>query len=333
MSCAKLYIDDADAYSRFGVLVTDASYNELVAFPSMKAFEANAWPEEDGKEFDLSSPALDTKEISLECMFESSWKFNDFLGYLSDKGYHAFRFTDIGRTYRLRLVSQPGYELYSGSGVVKFTFADDFPRDTEYTYQEPVNTVTISAGYELDGRDLSDYGVLVLDGSDEEIRKAPAVKKNLLQDFQYRDGAIYDGEFVKFQTKDVALKCLMRAPTWVEFWRNRDALLHDLTRLSVKRNDAGYDYSDAERRLFFDKWYEEYPCYYANCQTEEFGISNGVWWTFTLTLVFTSFRIEETDYLLASEAGELILTEDEEYYIDSRDYADKKEENIRINAC
>ena len=39
-------------------------------------------------------------------------------------------------------------------------------------------------------------------------------------------------------------------------------------------------------------------------------------WEFTLKLVFTSFRIGETEFLLSSEAGEFIITEDGEFYID-----------------
>lgn len=318
----QFYIDDMDAYLRFGVFIAKDSYNELVAFPALKSVEANDWPEEDGKEFDLSSPALNTETVNIELAFTSGWKSADFLGLLSDMAYHDFRFTSLGRTYRLRLASQSSYELFPGLSTAKFTFSNDFPREAEYVYREPANALPIPKGYEIDERDLSDYGVLILEGSDEEICKSPTVKKNLLQDFKTRDGALYDGEFVKFQTKEVALKCLMRVPAMGEFWRNRDALLYDLTKLSIKRNEAGYDYKDAERRFFFDKWYEEYPCYYKSCRTEEFEVANGVWWKFTLTLVFTSFRIEETDYLLASEADELIQTEDEEYYIDIRDYAD-----------
>ena len=80
-------------------------------------------------------------------------------------------------------------------------------------------------GYEIDDKDLSDYGVVVLQGSNAEILKAPTVKKNLLQNFKRQDGAIYDGEVVKFQTKEVSLKCLMRTRTIEAFWRNHDRLL------------------------------------------------------------------------------------------------------------
>ena len=130
---------------------------------------------------------------------------------------------------------------------------------------------------------------------------------------------IYDGEYVKFQTKDVNLKCLMRAPDFETFWRNRDALLHDLTKLSAKTDDEGYEYEDAERIFYVDEWSESYPCYYKSCKTVDFNPLGGIWWEFTLTLVFTSFRFGDTEYLLASEAGEFIITEDEEYYIDLGD--------------
>lgn len=43
--------------------------------------------------------------------------------------------------------------------------------------------------------------------------------------------------------------------------------------------------------------------------------------TFNLTLEFTVFRMDGIDYLLATEAGELVVTEDGEYYIDLNTYA------------
>lgn len=100
------------------------------------------------------------------------------------------------------------------------------------------------------------------------------------------------------------------------FWRNHDALLYNLTRLTTKSDDEGYEYSDAERTFYCDEWSESYPCYYKSCQTSNFMLNGDVWWEFTLKLVFTSFRIGETEFLLASEAGEFIITEDGEFYID-----------------
>ena len=314
----QLYIDGKDA-SDYGMISIWGSYNELVAFPNSKTPDSNDWAEEDGKEFDLSAIALDSKDVTLEFGFFDEWKFNDFVALLSDMGYHDFNFPQLGRTFRLRLSSQSSFEMFNSSERSKFVFAHDFPPPADYVYEEPVNLYTMSKGYELDDVDLSAYGVILLKGSNQEILKSPAVKKNLLQNFKYQDGAIYDGQFVKFQTKDVNLKCLMRAPDFDTFWRNRDALLYDFTRLSVKTDAEGYEYEDAERIFYVDEWSESYPCYYKSCKTEHFNPLGGIWWEFTLTLVFTSFRLGDTEYLLASESGEFIITEDEECFIDLGD--------------
>lgn len=312
----QLYIDGKDVFTELGVATLQGNYGELAAFPPLKAVKSNDWPEEDGREFDLSSVALNTKDITLEFGFFDEWKFNNFVNVLSNMGYHDFRFPHLGRTFRLRLSSQNSFEMYSRTQRSKFTFANDFPWPEDYVYRQPSNPLPMPKGYELDSVDLSEYGILILKGSNAEILKTPAVKKNLLRNFKREDGAVYDGEYVKFQTKDVNLKCLMRAPDMDTFWRNRDALLHDLTGLSVKRDDEGYEYSDAERIFYVDEWTEGYPCYYKSCKTEHFSPLGGIWWEFTLTLVFTCFHLEDTEYLLASEEGEFIITEDEEYYID-----------------
>ena len=204
-----LYIDGKDAFIHYGMISIWGSYNDLVAFPTLKSVDNNDWPEEDGKEFDLSSVSLDTKNITLEFGFFSEWKFNNFVAMLSDIGYHDFNFPQLGRSFRLRLSLQNSFEMYNSSERSKFIFADDFPRPDDYVYQEPVNSISMPKGYEIDNKDLTDYGVMLLKGSNAEILKTPAVKKNLLQNFKYQDGAVYDGEYVKFQTKDVTLKCLM----------------------------------------------------------------------------------------------------------------------------
>lgn len=314
-----LYIDGKDIFADYGMISIWGSYNDLVAFPALKTPESNDYPEEDGTEFDLSSVALDSRNITLEFGFFSEWKFNDFVSTLSDMGYHDFCFPQLGRTFKLRLSSQTSFEIYNNSERSKFTFVDDFPRPVDYLYREPVNSIPMPKGYEIDDKDLTDYGVMLLKGSNAEILKTPTVKKNLLQNFKSQDGAIYDGEYVKFQTKDVNLKCLMRAPDFETFWRNRDAFLHDLTKLSSKTDDEGYGYKDAERIFYVDEWSEGYPCFYKSCKTESFNPLGGIWWEFTLTLVFTCFRLGDTEYLLASEAGEFIITEDGENFIDLGD--------------
>ena len=292
------YIDGQDAYSLYQVFVTDGGYKDLVAFPALKAIDSNNWAEEDGEEFDLSAPVLDTRELSIRFAFHGhNARFGTFIEQLSDGAYHDFNFSDIGKTYRLRMISQPDMSQVSTLGVFSLRFADDFPL-ADYNYVSPQSSIVPEQGYELDERDLSKYGVYVLRGSETEILKSPAVKKNLLQDIKTQSGAIYDGEYVFFQTKEVKLNCLMRADTLQEFWCNYNAFLYDLSR-------------PEERALFVHSTGYECPCYYKSCSVSKFSPQGKIWFEFSLVFVFTSFRVGE-EFLLAAEDGTLIITEDNE---------------------
>jgi hypothetical protein len=305
----KLYIDGKDAYSLYGVFITDGGYNELVAYPSLKKVESNDWAEDDGIEPDLSSLVLDTRELSIKfACHGTNARFGAFIELLSDMAYHTFDFRETGKTYRLRMVTQPNLDIVKSLGVFSLRFADDFPL-YGYTYQEPSGGISSPVGYELDGRSLADYGICVLQGSETEVLKSPAVKKNLLQNIASRSGAIYDGEFVVFQTKEVKLNCLIRAKTLQEFWLNYHAFLYDLIRPD-------------ERMLYVDATGYEYPCHYKSCTVENFSPTGKIWFQFSIVLVFTSFRVESDEFLLASEDGALIITEQDDYAINLSVYGD-----------
>ena len=47
----QLLIDELDMYTKHGISIIKGSYNNLVAFPTLKDPEKNDWPEEDGQEF------------------------------------------------------------------------------------------------------------------------------------------------------------------------------------------------------------------------------------------------------------------------------------------
>lgn len=303
----RFFIDGKDAYTEYGVYVEEGGYNELLKYPSLKSVDTNDWQEEDGIEPDLMDTRLDVKEIALKIILSGTYyRWGGLIETLSDKAYHTFDFKEIGRSYRLRLVSNPNTELAARLGFVTLKLADDFPLDG-YTYAEPESTVGTYGDYELDGRPFTDYGVRVLEGTLDEVEKSPDVKTNLLRNIITLNGAIYDGENVTYKTKDVKVNCLMRAGTLQEFWRNYDALLYDLSK-------------PEQRMLYVDETGYEYPCYYKSCSVSEFYASEKIWLKFTLTLCFTSFRLEDDEFLLASEAREIITTEDGEYAIDLGKY-------------
>lgn len=310
----KFFLDGVDAYKKYGVFVEVDGYKGLVSRPPFKTIDFNDWSEYDGIDADLSSPVLDTKDFSITFCSDNSDYVADMLYKLSDESYHDFDFREIGRVFRLRLVDQPSKDVFYHLERFSLNLADDYPFEN-YEWLSPVNVGVEQNDYELDEVSFSKYGVWVLEGSDEEIEKSPAIKKNLLVNINSRKGAIYDGEKVVFQSKDVSLKCGMKVRDIGTFWRNYNALFYALIQ-------------PGERQFYSERLGESYPCYYKKIDCKEFDIISGViWCEFTLTLVFTCFRVGELMYLLASEDNELIMLEelDEEnnpVYVDLKYYGD-----------
>lgn len=305
MMSGRFYIDGKDAFTEYGIYVQEGGYNELVAYPPLKAVTSNDWQEEDGIEPDLSEPTLNTKEFSLKIVLsgkENRW--GGFIELLSDKAYHTFDFREIGRSYSLRLVSNPNTDLATLLGFITIKLADDFPL-SEYAYKEPESSLYGSDNYELDGKPFSDYGVIVLDGTFDEIEKSPDVKTCLLRNIKKLNGALYDGEKVTYKAKDVKINCLMKAASLTELWRNYDALLYNLVQ-------------PEQRMLYSEETGYEYPCHYKSCSVSEFYGSDKIWLKFTITLCFISFRLEDDEFVLATETRDLVVTEDGEFAIDLR---------------
>lgn len=299
----RLYIDGLDAYATWGIYVVSRGYNELIAFPSLKTVEYNDWHEEDGIDADLYDPQLNTREAQLNIAGNAGYEqLCEFITHLSDGAYHVFDCRSIGRTYTLRLIQAPSLTInfYNALDFITLKFADDFPLH-DYAYIEPHSTVTTYADYLIDERPLTDYGVRVLEGSLAEILKPAQVKQNLMRNIVTLPGASYDDSRVTFKSKDVKIRCLMRAKSLPELWHNYDALLYDLTR-------------PGERELYVAPLGQSFPCHYKNATVNEFYPDGKIWLDFSLTLTFTrDFRINNDFIILVAEDGSIITTEDEQY--------------------
>ena len=140
--------------------------------------------------------------------------------------------------------------------------------------------------------------------------KSPTAKRNMLSQIQTKDGQIYDVKQLFFSTKDVTFKCEMCADSIEQFWKCYDAFFYDLIQ-------------PEERALYVGYTDEEYPCYYKKSSGFKIlSLSGTVRISFSFTLVFTVFRIGETDYILGSEDDERIVLEDDgETCIDMKYYA------------
>ena len=300
----RLFIDGNDAYLKYGVYVVSGGWNELVAFPPLKSVDSNDWQEEDGIEADLSSPVLNTREVSITFAYGGLFsRYVSFIQLLSDGAYHEFDCAYIKRKYRLRMTQHPSLDIVELLGTATIKFSDDYPLDG-YSYKEPKSTVMPNDDYTIDDVPFTKYGCRVLQGSLAEVMRTAAVKQNLLLNIQTKSGAIYDGLNVRYKSKDVKLSCLMRAETLDELWRNYDALLFDLIRPN-------------ERTLFVNELEQDFPCFYKSCDVSDFFPDGKIWLEFTLTLTFThSFRLDDNYFVLATEDGVIVFTEDGERAID-----------------
>lgn len=289
----KLYIDGIDIWQQYGVFVVEGGYNDLVAMPPLKDVESNDWHEEDGIEADLSSPVLNSREVSIK--FAVSGVFSRFVALmtmLSDGAYHDFNCVSIGRQYRLRLVNENSRKIVRPLETVTLRFADDFParhiqrfeataRTAQNHEASPSSTTMQVDDYYLDGHRLTAYGARVLQGSLAEIVKKPQVKKNLYRNIKTVTGAIYDGKDVRYQAKDAKLNLLFRATTLEELWNNYDALLFNLTR-------------PYEHVLAVTATEEAFYCSYKSCSVKDFYPDGQIWLEVRLTLTVYS-RVTSED--------------------------------------
>lgn len=232
----KLYIDSNDAYSVYGVFVTEGGYNSLIAYPSLKPVEVNDWPEENGIELDLSAPKLSSREISLP-IAQRGGNIDNLIQDLSQGAFHEFTFTSLSRSYDLRYKGISNYNYFDDLQLMTLILIDDFPL-SGYSYVNPSGGIASSRGFTLDSKDFADYGIVPLEGSIGSLLKPREVKPNLTIDTRYINGSIYDGEGVYFKSKEATLYLLLRANTIANMWRNYDAFLYDLIRPNARTISA-----------------------------------------------------------------------------------------------
>lgn len=306
---AMLQIDNININTKYGVTLVNGWSKSLVQYPPLKTPKGNKWRDEDGEDIDLSTPVLNSRNISISFgVHGANYDLTGFMEMLSDKGYHIFRFEELGKSYKLRLVDQSGLKLAPTLGIFTLSFADDDPL-YDYNYKTPESN-TLSQGYSINyseivdnkikttTNDLALYGITLLEGSLTELEKTPKVKPSLLRNINSQSGAIYDGEVVNFEAKDVKLNLLMKADTIASFWINYNAFLYDLVRPD-------------ERELYLPYKLVKYPFYYKSSSVNRFNIINDIIrCEFSITLQFTSFRTKHHEYILSSELEEMIITED-----------------------
>ena len=316
----KLFIDGNDAYDEYGVFVEQYGYKELIQMPSFKSITTTEWDEYDGEEPDLLNPMLDSKTFGIQFCLTDIYGAGDLYELIADGAYHIFNFVELGKSYKLRLVSNPSRSSFVKVGKVTINFADDFPpyvpddsadfEPDEYNHALVETPFTAAPsgfkqqGYMLDDIDFSLFGIYLLEGTDDNVQKAPNVRENLSVNAKDLPGLEYDDEKVLYRAKDASLKLGIHATDIADFWQRWYSFFAVLLKPEL-------------RSFYNDTTLEDFECYYKSNGVTKFDIlANGrVWCEFTVTLRFTSNRPEGNYLILATEDDEIVITEEDEAQI------------------
>ncbi|MFJ1439288.1 hypothetical protein ACILPE_06080 [Capnocytophaga canimorsus] len=246
----------------------DGSLASLLSYPALKTTAKNDWAEHHGTEYDLQNLYLKSKEITLKITLPIS-QWEDFKNLILTNLYADYYFSMIDRTYRLRFVGFGKTEHFAGSIITEIKLSDDEPMKG-YVYENPEFNA-YDTGATLNGKKLSDYGVLLLQGSKEEIIKKSNIKNTLIIENPPKHGVFTYTRPLVFQERTATLKCFIHQDK-VDFFKGYEAFLYDLT----KFNGSVLSYQN-----------KAYPCIYKESKITDFSMQeNKIWCEFDLNLIF-----------------------------------------------
>lgn len=287
------HIDGIDIYTEFGVFI-ESGYDGLLSFPALKEPDKNDWPEEHGIEVDLTEPRLQTQEITIDFAFVRGFSWHPFYYFLTTSGKRTIEIPGLKRSWLLRVVEMPKLENYDGADIFSVKFVEDTPV-IPVDYPTANARGLLTSVLLLDGKTWDKYGIIVTDGLDD-LERAPQLKKALARTNSKMNGQLYDEDFVRYAEKEVTFRCCFNAVQMTDFWDLYNAFFGDLLKPGLRK----IGYKGKQYNAFYKKT--------ANWQLHSH--SGPAVCEFELTMCFTTFVINNEIYLLASEDGELIITED-----------------------
>lgn len=290
-----MYIDGVDVLATYGAY--PLGYEGLLTWAQFKSIQVTEWPDEDGVDANLSNPKLAANQLTLNVAVRND-KLEEFLEFLYSGHSHTFYFLELDFTKALRIVGCSDMDVARKLGTVSLQLSDDAPLQ-DYTYLTPHSTIDLThraGNFYLNGKDIIDYGCVTLEGVNNSFKAYPQAKDILMIDAINMAGMGVDNEApMRSVSKQVVVPLLLRAATIEEFWRNYNALYHNITSPGVK-----------EVELVGELPVE---CFYDSMSVDTFSLprfpGDTVWMTFNITLS-TTIPI----YGLWSEIGEAIISED-----------------------
>ncbi len=210
--------------------------SNFVNLPSLKNVYSNDWWEHEGKEYDLTAPALNGYTVDLQFL---SMSLADQRALIIDikqnGGTRRFHIRDIVRTYNMRFMSMTDNKIQDDMYLYTLRFAIDNPYQDDYTYTAPVRPEGVANSYlSMDGVNFADYGIYTLAGTKADTLQEFSAKEWLMQDDLLMNGYTALNAPEARQERTQSIDMLMVNSTLSDFWVNRDALLHNLAKPNAR---------------------------------------------------------------------------------------------------
>lgn len=265
-----MIINGINIKNKYSAILLDGSLNDVLEYPKLKKPETNDWAEEDGLEVDLVSPVLDKKNINISFLI-NELEIEEFVEFLLSTTYKDYYFTELGVSVNLRFLEIKGIHKEQEKFRIDIKLVDDKPLNG-YSYEDP-KLEAVSANLEMDGMDLSKYGISVLEGSENNLEEIVKAKKKLLITSKYISGVEVSEEVSKKQAKKAKLNLFIKQNK-ADFLKGYKSFLYDL----VKPD---------ERTLLFNG--KTYKAYYSDSKIKDLIIENGfVWCNFIVSIIVIS---------------------------------------------
>ena len=219
-------INNINIQTTYHTHLLDTNYKDLLCYPPLKKLPSNEWAEYYGKEYDTTTPVLDTQQYTLTFISKAT-HYAPFITFLTAQTYNDFHFEELGKTFRLRFVSAQKAKTEQGYITTDITLANDTPLQG-YTYTAPNASLPLS-GFTIDGTDLSKYGIYILEETQNTLLPTYEVKEHLTTTSNTLSGVQYAQHANTFKERTLTLNCYISQPL-ASFWKLYDTLLYQLTK-------------------------------------------------------------------------------------------------------
>lgn len=124
----KLYINSQDAFTKWGVVLTDGSYSSLLGQEQMKPYATNESRSIDGKMVNFKNPRVESRKITLTFHFVKGVfpNFDNFFNTLKS-GQVNLNVPELNKTYRLLYESRTSVTYLKDLASVTVRFDEPNP--------------------------------------------------------------------------------------------------------------------------------------------------------------------------------------------------------------